>query len=173
MLLVNAYLLVPDPARIGTAKDKEVTNRTGRLLEHALDALALMRREGLSLNKAMARAGTNRSSMLRHAGRGLRPEGDTYVATEWDDIPRRIGTLSPDGPRWFTITDSREATRIGRFNNDVKNFAATGDSRRVSQWDDETFEAADGRHPFVTDLDLIEEFGLTGELEFDMYLRGR
>lgn len=147
--------------------------RSSRLQERALDALALMRRKGLSLNEAMARAGTNLSSMRRYAGRGLRRDGDTYVATEWDSIPRRMTYLGEDGPRWVTIRDSRDASRLAAYHNDVKAFLATGDARRVLRWQGQTIQTDDGPLPFITDLDLLEELAFGGELEYDVYLRGR
>jgi hypothetical protein len=141
--------------------------------ERALDALALMRREGLSLVEAMARAGTNLSSMLRHAGRGLRREGDTFVATERDDIPRRMTHLDEDGPRWVTLRDSRDASRLATYHTDVKAFLATGDASRVLRWKGQSIQTDEGALPLVTDLDNLEELAFGGEMEYDVYLRGR
>ena len=141
--------------------------------ERALYALALMRREDLPLNQAMERAGTNLSSMLRYAGRGLRRKGDTYGATERDDIPRRMTHLDESGPRWVTLRDSREASRLATYHNDVKAFLATGDASRVHRWHGQTIQTDDGALALITDLDNLEELAFGGEMEYDVYLRGR
>ena len=141
--------------------------------QRALDAIALMRREGLSLSDAAARAGTSPRVVVRHASAALDRRGGNYVVREFDDLPRRMSHLEVDGPRWVTVNGSREASRLAAYHNDVKRFISTGDERAVLRWQGSSFEAEDGPHEFLTDLDLIEDLALGGELEYDVYLRGR
>jgi hypothetical protein len=71
--------------------------------------------------------------------------------------------------------DSREATKIGRYWNDLRPFLETGDDSELLKYRDQFIVDADGKRvPLLTDLDELERLGSVGALSFEsIYARAR
>src|SRR4051794_8896515 len=95
--------------------------------ERALDALALARREGLSLRAASDRARTDPRTVRRHAGQAFRKRGARWVPTPWDRIPREMTAVTPTGPLAVTVRDSRTASLLAEHANAVARYIELGD----------------------------------------------
>lgn len=58
--------------------------------QRALDTIALMRRENLSLTAAAKRAGTTMETVVRHAGRALEKPSSGWVAKSFERYARSM-----------------------------------------------------------------------------------
>jgi hypothetical protein len=130
----------------------------------ALDALALMRRDGLSLREAAARAGTSPTTVHRHAGPALELERGRYRARPGDRLLRMMTVLGSGGvQREVEVRGSRAASLVGEHWAAIGVYLESGDETRL--------RALEGKRVagiwLETDPDTIEEWQRRGELELD------
>jgi hypothetical protein len=130
----------------------------------ALDALNLMRREGLSLKQAAARADTTSAAVLRHAGSALELEGGRYRSRPGDRLLRSMAVLGQHGiEHEVEVRGSRSASLVGEHWSAIHHYLLTGDASRL--------EALEGRSvagiPLETDPYVIDEWERRGELEIE------
>jgi hypothetical protein len=137
--------------------------------ELALAALALMRREEVSLTAAASTVGIDPKTVLRYVGSALRQEGpnEDYRATPHDSIPRTLHFIAPTGTVPITVTDSRTASRIGEHMNAVRAYTHQGDSSALEAFRGESFEADGVTYEFVTDLAILSRLADAGELAIE------
>jgi hypothetical protein len=130
----------------------------------ALEALGLMRRDGLSLRRAAARAETTPAAVIRHAGPALaRTPGGRYRAAPADHLFRPLLVLTTSGLVELDISDSAVASVIGSHWSAIGRFLETGDATRLGPFRGRRI----GRFVLETDPALIEELGRRGELSFE------
>lgn len=139
--------------------------------ERALAALALSRREGVSLTRASRLTHTTRRTVLRHAGRGFRQEGRRYVPRPFDRIPREIAVLTDEGPEWVTVRDSRTASLIAEHANAVRHYLQTGDDTDLRALRRTQIVVRGQRITLPVDLELIDPLAAGGELHYELYRR--
>ncbi|MFN8675491.1 MAG: hypothetical protein U0Z70_03845 [Thermomicrobiales bacterium] len=134
----------------------------------AFDALAKMRKSGLSLSAAAKEAGTTVNTVKRHAGSALKkaPSG-RFTPTPYDRIGRPLPVPTPDGPIWLTIRDSRSASKLGAYWSAVRHYLNTGDSRRLRAFRGRGVTINKRFYPFITDTRLLDPFADAGLLDFD------
>jgi len=130
----------------------------------ALDALALMRREGVSLAQAAERAGTTQAAVLRHAGAALEREHGRYRPRRGDRLLRVMAVLGSDGlVHNVEVRGSRAASLVGEHWAAVGVYLETGDDSRLG--------ALEGKRVagiwLETDPDTLEWWAHTGELEIE------
>ncbi len=130
----------------------------------ALDALSLMRREGLSLRHAAERAGTTEAAVLRHARPALELEHGRYRPRAGDRLLRVMTVLGPDGVQHeVEVRGSHAASLVGEHWSAIGHYLETGDAGRL--------EALEGKNvagiPLETDPYVVEEWERRGELEID------
>jgi hypothetical protein len=148
--------------RTGELADLHPSEREAR--RAALDALAYMRREGLSLNEAAERAGATAAAVFRHTGHALEREHGRYSATQ-ANRPLRVmavlGTLRRP-------TRSRSARLTFRV---AGRRALVGDrplpEHRRRQPPPCTRGETVAGIPLETDRGLIDDWERRGELEID------
>jgi hypothetical protein len=130
----------------------------------ALEALSIMRREGVSLSTAAKRAGTTPNNALRHAGPALERRGGRYFATIGDRLARLMLVFGRDvGIVTVSVRGSRQASLIGGHWNAVHGYLATGSSSALRPYAGKSVAGVE----FETDLDVIDELARAGELEFE------
>jgi|SRR5205823_711144 len=137
--------------------------------ERALAALALMRRERLTLKTAAETVGIDPRTVLRYVGSALRqtgPRGD-YHAIPHDRIPRTLHFITAAGPTEVTVHDSRTASRIAEHMNAVRTHVRTGDSSALESFRGESFEAGGVKHEFVTDPEILDKLADAGVLAME------
>jgi hypothetical protein len=130
----------------------------------ALDALALMRREQLSLREAAGRAGTTTAAVHRHASPALELERGRYRARPGDRLLRVMTVVGPGGVQHeVEVRGSRAASLVGEHWAAIGVYLDTGDDTRL--------RALEGKRVagiwLETDPDTIEEWQRRGELELD------
>ena len=144
-----------------------------RARDRALDAVQLMRREGMSLSQAAKQAGTTPNAVRRHADRALElsPSG-RYRAKAYDRLVREVWFLTPEGKVILPVRDSRSASKIARYMGAVDHYLQTGDDRRLRRFRDKGVWVEKRFRPFITDLDVLDRLADAGEVSFEeLYAR--
>jgi hypothetical protein len=130
----------------------------------ALEAVALMRREGLSLSEAADQAGTTTAAVLRHAGPALEQEQGRYRARRGDRLLRVMVVLGSDGvTHEVEVRGSRAASLVSEHWAALQHYLHTGDDSRLQALEGKTVAGI----PLETDPDRIDEWERRGELEID------
>jgi hypothetical protein len=137
----------------------------------ALDAISLQRRHpSISLNEAAFRAGTTLESVKRHAGSALRYRHGRWEAAPHDTLPRPMLFLTPRGYVTVTTRDSDDARMIAQYYNAVREYLATGSTRKLKRFEGWYIEAPEGEFDFVTDSATINRLARAGAVSFlDIY----
>lgn len=86
-------------------------------LDKSLRGINLMR-HGRSIDEASQEAGVSRRTMIRSVRSALYKVGNTWMATEHDNIPRPPMAIYEGGERkWIDVADSDTARIIGQYNS--------------------------------------------------------
>ena len=137
---------------------------------HALEALNLMRTAGWSLTKSAQSVGLTRPEALVHVRRALRRRRGRWKAKKWDRLTREMKFWDEKGAMKVEVKDSRTAAKIGAYANAVKTYLSTGDSERLDQFRNQTFQSNGETYEYLTDLTVLEILGSVGEVSFeDLY----
>jgi len=143
--------------------------------DKALAALALMRRDKLSMRAATSAAETDPTTLKRYVGSALRRDkSGHYRATRYDRIARTLNFLTLTGPVAVTVRDSRTASKIAEHSNAVRKYVRTGDASALEAFKHESFRAAGITNRFVTGieaLDLLADAGSLTAIESLYYAR--
>ena len=136
----------------------------------ALNAVSLMRKDGLSLGNAAKAAGTTVNAIKRHAGPALeRDDRGAYRAKASDRLVRPMLVPTPDGLITLDVRDSRTASKIAAYHNAVKVYLDTGDDTGLRRFSGRRGGVTVGKqfYPFVTDTSILDRLADAGELGFD------
>lgn len=137
--------------------------------ERSLAAVALMRREGVSLRRASDLSRTDPRTVRRHAAPALRRPGRRWVPTPYDRIPREMRVLTHDGPVDVTVRDSRTASLIAKHLNAVAAYVEAGDEGPIRARPRRVIRIRG--QPFVLETDpvRIDRLAAGGELHYELY----
>lgn len=138
-------------------------------VQRALDALALSRREHVSLTKASRLTRTTPRTVLRYAGSGYRHEGRRYIPRDFDRIPRELTVLTESGPRGVVARDSRTASAIAKHASAVGYYLETGDTSRLEALTRTTFLVNGQPIRLPIDPDVLDRLAEGGELHYELY----
>jgi hypothetical protein len=144
------------PRSIRSAKALESLRPSAREARaRALDALSLMRRDGLSLAKASRRAGTTPETVIRYAGEGLERRGKGRFSVKTGDrLFAHMPALTTEGPRELDVRGYRQRSLVGRHWNAISDYGRTGEVEQLK-----AFEGKNGRvagFQLETDPDAID-----------------
>ncbi len=119
-----------------------------------------------SLTRAAKALGTTRQTVLRYAGSAFRRSSARarVRVRSGDRLVRRVRVRTPDGARLVTVTGSRQASTIAKYNQAVDRFLE-GDVDALVPFRGRSF----GGVLLETDPDVIEEAALRGEPDFDEF----
>lgn len=145
------------------------TRRQAEARERALSALAVMRREGLSLSTAAASERTDPRTVVRYVGSAIRRDRThgRYHATLRDRIARTLHVITPGGTQPVTVRSSRTASRIAEYMNAVRTYVNSGDSSALARFAGRRFRTNLGTLGFVTDTATLDHLGDASELEIE------
>lgn len=136
----------------------------------ALHAVAVMRREGRSLQAAASRAGVAPRTVLAKARQALRKREGRYSAVPLDELRRPMRVLTERGLVVLDVTSSRAASRLAKYWNAVDTYLRTGDRRALAPYAGRSLTAEGHRMSFVTDPRLLDRLAHAGEVTFeDLY----
>ena len=139
--------------------------------ERSLDALALARREGLSLSRASRLTRTTPRTVLRHAPSGFRKDGRRYRPTPFDRIPREMTLLTDRGPIDVTVRDSRTASALAEHANAVRLYRDAGDDWGLRGLRRRAIQVHGRRIELPTDPLELDRLIAGGELHYELYRR--
>lgn len=139
-----------------TSKEQEARHR-------AFEAIAEMRRQGVSLTAAARIVGTTPATVRRYASGALVKGGRRYKATRSDRSYQRMSALSTDGLRDIDVRGSGARSLVGGHWSAIGRFAATGDVTVLAKFTSKRV----GGIELATDPDLVEEYLRQGELDID------
>ena len=147
--------------------------REAQARERALAALALMRREKLSLKAASKAQETDPRTVRRYVGSALRQDGprSRYKPTPYDRLARTLNVVTLQGPQSVVVRDSRVATKIAQFMNSVKEYLKIGDSSILKPFRGKSFRASGVSYQFITDPDALEQLADAGVLAIEQLYR--
>ncbi len=138
--------------------------------EAALDVVAQMRREGLSLAQAVRHhnrkwpdAKVSTASVRRLVPRALEKRGATWQPTRYDRYARTTDALTTVGVVTVTVRDSRTASLVSRHSNAVKAYlGGRADESVLRPYQGKHFRAGKRTYVLETDPDILMRWGLGG-----------
>ncbi len=138
--------------------------------EAALDVVALMRREGLSLTQAVRHhnrewpdAKVSPASVRRLVPRALEKRGATWQPTRYDRYARTTDALTTEGKVKVTVRDSRTGSLISRHGNAVKAYLrGRADESVLRSYRGKRFRAGKRTYVLETEPDILMRWGLGG-----------
>ena len=138
-----------------TLKPKEAISR-----KKSLDVLSRMRRKGESLTKASKEVGTSPKTVKRHLGTTIKKVDNKYKASKYDFIPREMSIIEDGQRKYISVRSSKDARIIAKYNNAVKNFKYTGDTKYLKKFENVEIKDSNGEiHTLETNPDnLFETF---------------
>ncbi len=139
----------------------------------ALDVVALMRREGLSLRQAVGRhnrewpdARISGDSVKRLVPRALEKQGGTWRPTRYDRYARSTDAITTRGVVRVTVRDSRTASLIARHAAAVNAFlGGTADDSALRPFRGKSFRAGKQTYVLETDPEQLARLALGGEFD--------
>jgi len=126
-------------------------------------------RDGSSLNKTARKFGRNPRIVQRLGRTALRKlKNRRWAAKRTDHLLRVLPQLTSQGIVEVALSDSRQASILGRYWNAVELYRDAGDSSRLQDFDGQYIIDADGNHlPLLTDLRTLDLLALAGLLSFE------
>jgi len=137
--------------------------------ERALAALALTRREGISLRRAADLTWTDPRTVRRHAGSAFRKAGGRWRPSPFDRLPRAMTAMTPAGPLALVIRDSRSASLLAEHANAVAAYVETGDEGPLRRLRRRSVRIRGQPVELVTDPARIDRLAAGAELHFELY----
>jgi hypothetical protein len=126
-------------------------------------------RLGASLNQASRKFGRDPRTVQRRGRAALRKLGNgRWAAKKADRLLRVLPRLTPEGIVEIPVTDSRQATILGKYWNAVHFYRDSGDASKLQEFEGAYVIDADGNQvPLLTDLKVLDRLGSAGELSFE------
>jgi hypothetical protein len=125
------------------------------------------------MTKAAKESGTTLKTIRRYASSALEMRSGRLDATSHDRIPRDLLFLDAKGQTHIPVTNSRDASRVGRYHNAVRKFLITGDPKHLKPWVGKSVRVAKREYPFVTDPAVLNRLARAGQVHFlDIYKGG-
>ncbi len=132
-----------------------------------LHALALMRREGLSLSAATTRARGARRTTLKYGREALRKRAGRYRVLPTDRYEAWMQFPTEKGAVALPIRGARARGRLSRFWAAVDRYLTTGDASRLRPFRGRAIHIGGVRYPFLTDLTTLDRLANAGEVSFE------
>ena len=132
------------------------------------NAIARMRKEGISLRKAAQEGKVSPRTVIKRAFSALRKgKSGRYVAKTSDRLIRPLMIPTPEGSTEIEVRGLKAASLLGRYWAAVHKYYETGD-KSVQKFSGEFVTATDGvKYPLLTDLDVLNRLGSAGVLTFE------
>ena len=133
--------------------------------ERGLEALSKVKK-GQSLTRASRESHTSARTVLKNTN-AFKKERGKWIPKEYDRISRTMSIYENGKQEWIDVRDSRTASKIGKYNNAVKQFLATGNEDFLKGFDKPIRNSEGQLHYFETNTNrLIEIAEAQEEPEF-------
>jgi hypothetical protein len=142
-------------------KDRQLWDDVGQITTEV--------RLGASLNFASKKFSRDPRVVRRLGKIALRKlRNGRWAARRTDRLLRVLQRLTREGKVEVALSDSRQATVLGKYWNAVELYRDTGDASRLEEFDGQHIIDAAGNHlPLLTDLRTIDRLGAAGVLSFE------
>lgn len=135
--------------------------------ERSLDALAVARRDKVSLSEAARREGMAVDAVAWWSDGATERRGGRVFAASGDRLFRPMYVYSDGAVVPVDVRGSRVASAIGSYHSAVHHYLSTGDSSRLARFRGVKV----GGIELETDLDVIDELARRGEFDFESIYR--
>jgi hypothetical protein len=137
--------------------------------QDSLEAVGLMRRDGLSLKAASRRVGTTPETVRRYAGDALERNHGRFHAKSVDRLARVMNMVAtvPREPVPLLIKRSDTASKIGRHHAALRRYLNTGDWSALKEFRGATLHAEKHGYMLLTDPAEINFRAKRGLLSFE------
>jgi hypothetical protein len=145
-------------------------------IQRATEAIAKMRKEGLSLRAASRESSVSPATVTRWAGSALKKTpGGRYQVKKSDQLLRVMKVPGPNGLVEVGIKGSKQASLLGEYSAAVDRYLKTGDSSRLDKFKDKEIKDATGKPiVLITDRKELNRLGGAGVLSFEsIYARSK
>jgi hypothetical protein len=156
------------------AKSPATKKSNRRTSPGVTNAIARMRKEGISLRKAAQEGKVSPRTVIKRAASALRKgKSGRYAAKTSDRLVRPLMIPTPQGPQEIEVRGLKAASLLGRYWVAVDNYFERGDTS-VKKFQGQSITAVDGtKYPLLIDLDVLNRLGYAGVLSFEsLYARG-
>ena len=131
----------------------------------SLEALSKVK-EGKSLTRASKDLHTSLKTALSYTNAFQKVKG-RWIPKEYDRISRIMSIYENGKQKWIEVRDSRTASKIGKYNNTVKQFLSTGDRAVLKEFNKPIRDVKGNLHYFeINPSRLIEIAEAQEEPEF-------
>jgi hypothetical protein len=157
-----------------TAAWEKLSSAQRRLHEHAVDIVGALRRDPqLSLSRLARERGIDPRTVRKYAGPAIQFAGRRYSATTRDPLFRRMQFFNMQGQRvTIDVTDSRTASKIGRYMNAVDHYLRTGSTDHLREFRGNAVRVRKVAYPFITHPRVLNRLANANEIGFeDLYAR--
>lgn len=176
---------VPKKSRVGKTRKRQIkrrvrflrkrrffipkTRRQSAIHRKARAALGVMRRLGVSLNKAAKQEHIKPQTVLRHVGKALYRSGPgkPWKATKSDRLPEKVMVLTEQGPIFTVVRSSIERTRLSRYYVALRKWRAAEDGAAEELSKFEGLKVAG--YVLITDPDTLIRLEEAEQLDFDAF----
>lgn len=146
--------------------------KSDRLL--ALDILGRMKK-GLSLTASSKEVGLSKEVSLKHLGRAVYKKSGRWTVSKSNSIQREMKIYENGRIKSIIVRNSRDASLIGEYFNEVRNFLETGDTSGLKRFSRRAIiDANDRKHTLETRPEKIREIDDSKEDSefFEIYENG-
>jgi hypothetical protein len=124
--------------------------------ERSLEVLSKVRRNDLSLTNASRELHTSPKTVVKNTNAFKKLKGK-WIAKSQDRISRIMSIYENGKQERIEVRDSRIASKIGKYNNAVKQFLTTGNTEILKEFNKPIKDAKGNLHYFETDPDKLTE----------------
>lgn len=129
---------------------RELSSRT-----RSLEVLSKVKR-GQNLTKASRELHVSVKTVLKNTNAFKKVRGK-WIPKEYDRISRVMSIYENGKQVWIEVNDSRIASRIGKYNNAVKQFLTTGNTDILEEFNNPIKDAKGNLHYLQTDPDKLKD----------------
>lgn len=150
-------------------EDYDAMSKRAQQLWDDIGQITTEMRLGASLNLASRKFSRGPRIVRRLGKSALRKlSNGRWAAKRTDRLLRVLQRITPEGKVEVALSDSRQATALGRYWNAVELYRDTGDPSRLKEFEGEyIIDAAGNRLPLLTDLQTLDRLGSAGVLSFE------
>ena len=134
---------------------KQLTPYQREKRQKSLEVLKKMRTKGYSITKASREVGIKPKTVLKHTN-AVKKVGTWWKAKRYDKIERTM-RIASNGREYFVDTrDSRNASKLGKYQNALKIFYNTGDESVLIPFKNKRIRDSKGKwHTLETNPDKL------------------
>jgi hypothetical protein len=140
----------------------------GRLAyDRALEAIGLMRREGISATQAARRTGVTTGSIRKYASEAVDVIGRRIRAKPEDRLLRRMRVPTESGVVTAYVRGSRESSLVSRYWNAIRKYEETGDFSDIAALSGKRITVNGRKIELPTGRDSVDKLVRAGEMDID------